>query len=214
MSQDRISTDYLNQKLLYTDDGRLVDNQGNAVMMDWEAPIMEKSAEIICGTKSKILNVGFGMGIIDSEIEKYDIEEHWIIEAHPDVYKKMFDDGWHLKSHVKILLGDWRWYLPYLPKFDGIYIDTWDEPLTGFHQYVHNILNENGVYSFFNNPRDDEDGRHLTSEEFEILDKHFDIEFEKIQLQNIDPIKKQTTNGQYYWHPSWKDYYCPKLRFK
>ena len=81
---------YEDRNLTYTDDGRLLDENGFAIMMDWEDPIMEKSAEIICQNGGRVLNVGFGMGIIDSYIEEYDIEEHWIIEAHPDVYKKMF----------------------------------------------------------------------------------------------------------------------------
>jgi protein arginine N-methyltransferase 2 len=142
---DSISHEYLNQNLTYTDDGRLLAENGDSVMMEWERPIMEVSAELITKKKGKILNVGFGMGIIDSEIQKYDVEEHWIIEAHPDVYKKMFEDGWHLKPNVKILLGDWRWYLQYLPKFDGIYIDTWDEEIHSFHEYIPNILSQDGV---------------------------------------------------------------------
>jgi len=112
--------DYIDQRLTYTDDGRLMDEEGMAVMMDWEDPIMKKSAEIICQKGGRVLNVGFGMGIIDTYIEDYDIEEHWIIETHLDVYTKMLQDGWHLKPHVKILYGDWRWYLQFLPKFDGI----------------------------------------------------------------------------------------------
>ena len=82
------SKPYINQKLTYTDDGRLLDEDGNAVMMDWESPIMEKSAEIVCRKGGKILNVGFGLGLVDFFIEKYDIEEHWIIEPHIDVNVK------------------------------------------------------------------------------------------------------------------------------
>ena len=39
-----------------------------------------------------------------------------------------------------------------LPKFDGIYFDTYGENQVPFHEYVHNILNFKGIYSFFNNP--------------------------------------------------------------
>ena len=38
---------YIQQILTYTQDGRLMDEKGQAVMMEWERPIMEKSAEII-----------------------------------------------------------------------------------------------------------------------------------------------------------------------
>ena len=33
------------------------------VMMSWEVPIMERSAEFICQNKGDILELGFGMGI-------------------------------------------------------------------------------------------------------------------------------------------------------
>jgi hypothetical protein len=39
---------YIQQRLTYTDDGRLLDEYGNAVMMEWERPIMKKSAEVVC----------------------------------------------------------------------------------------------------------------------------------------------------------------------
>ncbi len=42
---------YIDRSLTYTDDGRLLDENGAAIMMDWEEPIMEKSAEIICRQK-------------------------------------------------------------------------------------------------------------------------------------------------------------------
>jgi protein arginine N-methyltransferase 2 len=205
---------YKDQKLTYSSDGRLLDEYCNAVMMEWERPIMKKSAEVICRNGGKVLNVGFGMGIIDSYIQEQNITEHWIIEPHRDVYKKMFDDGWHLKKNVKILLGDWRWYLKYLPKFDGIFIDTWDEEVISFHDYVPNILSENGTYSFFNNPREDEGNIHIIDYEYDILSKHFEISLNTLSLDQIDDIDKQTNDGRFYWHPNNKTYYCPILTLK
>jgi len=205
---------YIDRSLTYTDDGRLLDENGAAIMMDWEEPIMEKSAEIICRNGGRVLNVGFGMGFIDTHIEKQIVTEHWIIETHLDVYTKMLQDGWHLKPHVKILYGDWRWYLQFLPKFDGIYIDTWDEDFLDFHRYIPNILKPDGIFSFFNNPREDENNLHITQEEFDILDKFCTIEFEEMGLTHVDDIETQNTNGGYYWHPTWKTYYCPVLKLK
>lgn len=43
---------------------------GEAVMMGWEAPLMEKHAAAICrGGGGHYLNVGFGLGIVDNEIQ-------------------------------------------------------------------------------------------------------------------------------------------------
>ena len=207
---------YEDRNLTYTDDGRLLDENGFAIMMDWEDPIMKKSAEIICQNGGRVLNVGFGMGIIDSYIEEYDIEEHWIIESHPDVYQKMFDDGWHLKPHVKILLGDWRWYLPYLPKFDGIYIDTWDEEFFEFHEYLPNILKEDGIYSFFNNVSHNRENKDLLIREtdYEYLKDICKIEIEHISLEKVDSKDLQTPNGLHYWPEENNFFYCPKITLK
>lgn len=205
---------YYEQRLTYTEDGRLLDEDGRAVMMDWEKPIMDKSAEIICRNGGRVLNVGFGMGLIDTAIENYPIQEHWIIEPHLDVFTKMMDDGWHLKPHVKILHGDWQWFMKYLPKFDGIYIDTWDEEIDDFHRNVPNMLKPGGIYSYFNNPRGDEKGLHMTDLDHEIFKDICNIEFEELSLDQIDDVYKQTVNGDFYWHPDWKTYYCPVFTLK
>jgi len=205
---------YIEQKLTYTQDGRLLDEDGLAVMMDWEKPIMDRAAEIICRNGGRVLNVGFGMGLIDTAIEQYDIYEHWIIEAHLDVYQKMLEDGWHKLPHVKILYGDWRWYLQYLPKFDGIYIDTWDEQVWDFHEYIPNILRPNGIYSFFNNPREDEQGLHMMKEDLDLIIPWGDITYEPFEMDHVSSIDLQSDNGQYYWHPDWKYYYSPVITLK
>lgn len=205
---------YIQQILIYTQDGRLMDEKGQAVMMEWERPIMEKSAEIITRKQGRVLNVGFGMGIIDTAIENHKFTEHWIIEPHIDVFTKMMDNGWHLLPHVKILHGDWQWFMKYLPKFDGIYIDTWDEEIYDFLRNTPNILKDDGVLSFFNNPRGDEQGLHMTKEHHDILSPICNITFETLELKHIDGPEKQTANGGFYWHPDWKTYYCPIVTLK
>jgi protein arginine N-methyltransferase 2 len=205
---------YKDQKLTYSSDGRLLDEYGNAVMMEWERPIMKKSAELVCRNGGKVLNVGFGMGIIDSYIQEQNITEHWIIEPHKDVYKKMFDDGWHLKPKVKILFGDWQWYFKYLPMFDGIYFDTWEDNGGDFLMKVRSILKENGIFSYFNNPREDEKGLHMTDDDFEIITKWGEVEFQPIDLDFIDSTDRQRTDGLIYWYPEWKKYYCPIIKKK
>ena len=46
------------------------------VMMSWEAPIMEKSAEYICQSKGDILEIGFGMGICSDYIQAEGVNSH------------------------------------------------------------------------------------------------------------------------------------------
>lgn len=205
---------YKDQRLTYSSDGRLLDEDGNSVMMDWEKPIMEKSAWIISKNGGKILNVGFGMGIIDKYIQDNNIEEHWIIESHIDVYTKMLQDNWHLKPNVRILFGDWQWYLQYLPKFDGIYFDTWEDNGGEFLRNVSRILKDEGIFSYFNNPREDVKGLHMTEEDYNIIKEWGEIEFDSLEIPFIDSTDRQRTDGLIYWHTSWNIYYCPKITKK
>jgi type IV protein arginine methyltransferase len=133
------NTEYLNRKLTFSDDGsRLLDSDANAVMMGWEKPLMELHCRIICpSTGLRVLNVGFGLGIIDKMLQLQSPVEHTIIEAHPDVYQKMIDDGWDKKPGVKILFGRWQDLMDQLQLYDGIFFDTFGEyydDLKQFHQ--------------------------------------------------------------------------------
>ncbi len=143
------NTKYLNNKVYFMKDNRLLDPKAKPIMMGWEDPIMKDAASLICHNKGKILNVGFGLGLIDTYIQSYDVDEHWIIEAHPDVQNKMKKDGWDKKSNVTCLFDKWQNVYNELPKFDGIYFDTWKESLDLFHKIVPNILKPGGKYTYW-----------------------------------------------------------------
>jgi protein arginine N-methyltransferase 2 len=123
-------------------------------MMGWETPLMKVHADIICPRDGlRILNVGFGLGIIDLEIQQKKPASHTIIEAHPDVYRKMIQDGWDKIEGVKIIFGRWQDVLDQLEVYDGIFFDTFGEfydDLKEFHDHLPNILDEKGIYSYFN----------------------------------------------------------------
>ncbi|KAJ3392020.1 hypothetical protein HDU84_004948 [Entophlyctis sp. JEL0112] len=144
---------YLRKKLVYTD-GLLVDEDGNGVMMGWETPLMKRHAEVIAPAPGlSVLNVGFGLGIIDSFLQERAPRKHTIIEAHPDVYAKMIADGWDKKPNVRILFGRWQDVADQLEAYDGVFFDTFGEDydaLREFHELLPNILNQEGVYSYFN----------------------------------------------------------------
>jgi type IV protein arginine methyltransferase len=54
---------------------------------------MEAHAHVVCCRGGDVLNVGFGMGIVDSAIQRRAPRTHTIIEAHPDVHRRMLDSG-------------------------------------------------------------------------------------------------------------------------
>ncbi|KAI8802638.1 S-adenosyl-L-methionine-dependent methyltransferase [Cladochytrium replicatum] len=170
---------YLSSSLRYTEDGaRLLDAEDNGVMMGWEAPLMAAHVEHFrehfklmrplpteceeSGAGPTVLNVGFGLGIIDLMLqERVKPSVHVIIEAHPDVVRRMKETGWAEKKGVVILEGRWQEVVEdgrlaeATPDggFDFIYFDTFGEyyaDLREFNDLVPNYLSQEGLYSFFN----------------------------------------------------------------
>ncbi|KAI9219046.1 arginine N-methyltransferase [Blastocladiella britannica] len=160
-AQPETNADYLQQKLVYSADGeRLLDEHQNGVMMGWERPIMRATVDALCGGKSglRVLNVGFGLGIIDSMLQATLPTAHHIIEAHPDVLA-------HIAAHptfgssnptVTVHAGTWRSVVPDLlasgQKFDAIYFDTYAEYYSDnaeFHDAAASLLAPGGRYSWF-----------------------------------------------------------------
>lgn len=74
-----------------------------------------------------MLNVGFGMGIVDTEIQKHNPRTHVIIEAHPDVIASAKERGWGDKPGVRLVQGRWQDVIDELGPFDGIFFDTYGE---------------------------------------------------------------------------------------
>ncbi|KAH9813911.1 S-adenosyl-L-methionine-dependent methyltransferase [Melampsora americana] len=133
-----------------------IDSEGNGVMLGWEDEIMKKSAEFLCAHQPNsdsfelsVLNVGFGLGLIDSYLQTYKPHRHVIIEAHPDVLNFMEQNGWHQRSGVEIYRGRWQDFFNEIESgqieanFDGIYWDTFSEnydDLKVVFDHVFNLL--------------------------------------------------------------------------
>jgi len=139
--------DYLATDLTFTEDEILLPD-GFEVMMEWERPIMERSAEIVCHNHGDVLNVGFGMAIIDTAIQKQGITTHTIIEAHPQVIeraRRWAED----KKGVRLIHSVWQTALDDLPPLDGIYFDTLMPPMIPFLERVPGLLKPGGVFLYF-----------------------------------------------------------------
>ena len=101
-----------------------LENEELEVMMSWEAPIMEKSAEFVCQNGGDILEIGFGMGIASDYIQSHSLASHTIIEMHPQIAERA--RAWASgKPNVTIIEGDWIEEIDSLGSFDGIFFDTW-----------------------------------------------------------------------------------------
>ncbi|KAF9927125.1 hypothetical protein FBU30_003475 [Linnemannia zychae] len=210
------NAEYLAQPLQYTDDGdRLLDAEKNGVMMGWELPLMVRHAEVISPQEGlRVLNVGFGLGLIDTELQKYNPSQHTIIEAHPDVYAHMIKQGWDKKPGVKILFGRWQDVIDQLEVYDGIFFDTFGEfyeDLRAFHEIVPNHLEEGGIYSYFNGLGATNQFFHEVYNrisELELGEMGFTVEYEEMDIG----LKEEEWNGvkRAYW--TLDKYYLPICR--
>ncbi|XP_008780894.1 protein arginine N-methyltransferase 2 [Phoenix dactylifera] len=147
-------SNYLEERVAFSED-KLMDAESKAVMMAWERPLMEAHARAICGSGGggRVLNIGFGMGLVDEAIQRYKPLEHTIVEAHPEVRDRMLRLGWGEKENVKIVFGRWQDVLSQLGSYDGIFFDTYGEyyeDLRQFHQHLPRLLKPGGIYSYFN----------------------------------------------------------------
>ena len=203
----------------------LLDDDNDAVMMEWERPLMNAHASILThnGTKGKrVMNIGFGLGIIDTALQSYEPSLHVIIEAHPTVYEKMISDGWDKKPNVRICFGKWQDELPKLIaeglEFDGIFYDTYGEHFTDledFHDGMAKVLHKpDGIYSFFNGLAPDNlffHGVACNCVKIQLSHLGLDSEFAQCEIQvdekDWDGVRRK------YWHGR-NTYYLPIVTWK
>ncbi len=212
------AVDYTIRNIVYTEK-TLLDDNGRAIMMEWEKPLMELAAKTICKGGGNILNVGFGMGYIDDAIQRENIEHHTIIECHPTVWEKMKADGWLDKPNVECIFGRWQEVLPLLEKegrtFNGVYFDTWAEDDIIFHANMWRLINPGGYYSFFNKT-EDPTKRQMHPKYIPLHNWYDDPEMIKVKLENVPTQKEQNTKGTdgWYWNPNIDIYWHPVWRRK
>ena len=147
---------YLNNSVIITDDLLKSEHCGcGTIMSSVEDEIMRESAQILQPSNAIVLNVGFGLGIIDRYIREMNPKEHHIIEAHPMVCEKAIEMGFDVvcdKWENKVLE-----YIENDKKFDAIYFDTFvfdfkkNPQWAPFTKLVPQLLKTGGIYSFFNN---------------------------------------------------------------
>ncbi|KAK6519294.1 Arginine N-methyltransferase 2 [Arthrobotrys megalospora] len=160
-----VTSDVYLSSTLSIDDDKILDEDKNGVMMSWESHIMSLTVQNLLPeplqTGPKVLNIGYGMGIIDSYFQSSTPppSSHHIIEAHPQILQKLSTSEISKREGVVIHSGRWQEVLPKLVNdgditFDAIYFDTFAEDYSQlklfFTEYVIALLNPEGKFSFFN----------------------------------------------------------------
>jgi protein arginine N-methyltransferase 2 len=194
-------------------------------MMQWEKPLMEAHAHILTENSphKRVMNVGFGMGIIDTALQSYDPSLHIIIEGHPDVHAKMIRDGWDRKANTRICFGKWQDIIPLLiqegVQLDGIFFDTYGEhfmDMEDFHGCVPALLSKpNGIYSFFNGLAPDNlffHGVACQCVKLQLGQMGLETEFLECQIEAPGTAEWEGIRRK-YWHNR-DTYYLPRATWK
>lgn len=211
------NANYLASNLTFNRD-RLMDDSDNGVMMEWETTLMRRSAELLAPSAGlRVLNVGHGMGIIDGIFQEKEPKSHHIVEAHPDVLKRMKEQGWCEKLGVVIHEGRWQDIIPGLVEknelFDAIYFDTFAEDYKAlrefFTEHVIGLLDpaggpdrQGGKYGFFAGMGADRQVAYDVYNkivEFDLFDAGFDTEWETIPVPNLDAKSEWDGVRRKYW---------------
>ena len=148
-------------------DTKIVDNSTDTeVMMSWEAPIMEKSAEYVCQSRGDILEIGFGMGICADYIQAQNVNSHTIVEIHPQIIERL--NTWASgKSNVTVVEGDWN-SVNGLSTYDGIFLDTFgDENWNNFKTFATAKAKSGAKITYWNNFTDNRNEHSFDSVSFE-----------------------------------------------
>jgi protein arginine N-methyltransferase 2 len=207
--RDVNSEDYLKSSLHFADD-KLLDADLNGVMMAWETSIMRQSVDLLLPapnhTNKRILNIGFGMGIVDRMFRDTKPFSHHIIEAHPSVLARMsepsseFGAEWEKScpegGKYVVHGGRWQEIVPKLLEegevFDAIYFDTFGEDYRQlkdfFTEYVVGLLDPEGRFGFFNGLGAD---RRVCYDvycrvvELDLCDAGFDVDWINVPVEDL-----------------------------
>lgn len=216
------SEDYLASHLTFKGD-RLLDADKNGVMMAWETEIMQKAVDQLVPKEGlRVLNVGHGMGIIDTIFQAKNPAVHHIIEAHPDVLKRMREDGWYEKPGVKIHEGRWQDVVPQLVEqdqiVDAIYFDTFAEEYKALKEFfgesVIGLLDPNGRFGFFNGLGADRQvcyDVYTKIVEMDLFEAGLDTEWEDIRIPDLEEKGEWEGVRRKYW--ALDNYRMPTCKF-
>jgi type IV protein arginine methyltransferase len=193
------SAQYLSSSLSLGAD-KILDENSNGVMMSWESGIMSQSAHVLLTKPDmKVLNIGFGMGIIDNHLQSHPNKplSHHIVEAHPTVLADMKAKGWYDKIGMVVHEGKWQDILPKLVTeghlFDAIYFDTFAESYSDFREFfceqVIGLLEPAGKFSFFNGLGADKQISYDVYQkvvEMDLSEAGFDIEWHEVEVPKLE----------------------------
>ena len=147
---------YINSELKINEQNNLVYNESVYIMNYSEKSTTEEIANLIVKPNGSVLNVGYGLGFFDKEVQRIGVSSHTIIECHPTVLKEA--KKWRKNypdSDIRIVEGTWQEQFENLGVFDQIFFDDHgllidDDKYDGkYEKYMTSIMIRNNFYIFF-----------------------------------------------------------------
>jgi protein arginine N-methyltransferase 2 len=142
---------YKNSNLTITSDKIITDCSPIEVMMDWELPMMQEHANIVCHNQGDVLEIGFGLGLSANAIQALNPNSHTIVEIHPQIYSVL--ETWAVdKPNVTIYNADWFDIQGTLGQYDGIFYDGFGDVrnLDFAQTFVPNHIKAGGKFTYYN----------------------------------------------------------------
>lgn len=119
-------------------DRRVSELTDEQIMEDWQIPVMEAMAEIVCEASGDVLEIGFGRGVASEIIQQLGVRSHTISECNPSVVDRFKE--WRLKhpdSDIHLLEGLWQERVDDMGLYDGVFFHTY--PLNE-EEYVDQVV--------------------------------------------------------------------------
>ena len=161
---------------------------------------MKRVSELLTFNGGDVLNIGFGMGIIDTYIQESNPNSHTIIESHPDVIDYMKENNWEDKATC--IFGRWQDHMDNIGMFDGIYLDTWmDQRVPFIPNFLDKCLKIGGVFSIWYNQTEFDSLLSILSDDYE-------VSYVEMKNEGLIP-EKQYEKGGFYINPVLKNITIP-----
>ncbi len=191
---------------------RILEIAGHEVMSDFELPYMKKLAEIVTRNGGDILNVGYGLGLIDKEIENLrtqrKVKKHYVVELNESIAKEA-----RKNKKLNVINDCWQNAIDSFrgKQFDGIIYDGYPLKIEHVHRdginfikriVERNLLKENGILTFYVDSQ-----QKLGTKFLDFLDK---LELEVTQLEKVQiQLPKE---GSQYWTAN--HFLAPVVKYK
>lgn len=102
------------------------DLDDQALMEDWQIPVMRAMAEVVTEGGGNILEIGFGRGVSADFIQAAGVQSHTVVECNDAVVERFHDwAAQYPDRDIRLIHGRWQDTLDQWAQYDGIFFHTY-----------------------------------------------------------------------------------------